>query len=61
MEFRDLKKQYSVLKEDMDKAIKVEERLFGYCFETEDQLSAMANFLEKDKEKKLKVVPFSNK
>ena len=47
--------------EDMDKAIKVEERLFGYCFETEDQLSAMANFLEKDKEKKLKVVPFSNK
>ena len=47
--------------EDMDKAIRVEERLFGSCFETEDQLSAMANFLEKDKEKKLKVVPFSNK
>jgi enoyl-CoA hydratase len=47
--------------EDMDKAIKVEERLFGACFETEDQLSAMANFLEKDKEKKLKVVPFNNK
>jgi enoyl-CoA hydratase len=47
--------------EDMDKAIRVEERLFGFCFETEDQISAMANFLEKDKEKKLKVVPFSNK
>ena len=47
--------------EDMDKAIRIEERLFGFCFETEDQLSAMANFLEKDKEKKLKVVPFNNK
>ena len=47
--------------EDMDKAIRIEERLFGFCFQTEDQISAMANFLEKDKEKKLKVVPFSNK
>jgi len=46
---------------DMDQAIVVEEKLFGDCFETEDQKAAMANFLEKDKEKKLKVVPFQNK
>ena len=45
----------------MDEAIVVEEKLFGDCFETEDQKAAMANFLEKDKEKKLKVVPFVNK
>ena len=45
----------------MDDAIVIEEKLFGDCFETEDQKAAMANFLEKDKEKKLKVVPFSNK
>ena len=46
---------------DMDAAIVIEEKLFGDCFETEDQKAAMANFLEKDKEKKLKVVPFVNK
>jgi len=46
---------------DMDQAIVIEEKLFGACFETEDQKAAMANFLEKDKEKKLKVVPFQNK
>lgn len=45
----------------MDEAIVIEEKLFGNCFETEDQKAAMANFLEKDKEKKLKVVPFQNK
>lgn len=45
----------------MDDAIVIEEKLFGDCFETEDQKTAMANFLEKDKEKKLKVVPFVNK
>ena len=45
----------------MDDAIEIEEKLFGDCFETEDQKAAMANFLEKDKEKKLKVVPFQNK
>ncbi len=45
---------------DMDAAIVIEEKLFGDCFETEDQRAAMANFLEKDKEKKLKVVPFKN-
>ena len=46
---------------DMDSAIVIEEKLFGDCFETEDQRAGMANFLEKDKEKKLKVVPFKNK
>ncbi len=45
----------------MDEAIVIEEKLFGDCFETQDQQAAMANFLEKDKEKKLKVVPFVNK
>ena len=49
------------LQVDMDQAIVIEEKLFGDCFETEDQKAAMANFLEKDKEKKLKVVPFVNK
>ena len=48
------------LQTDMDKAIVIEEKLFGDCFETEDQKAGMANFLEKDKEKKLKVVPFKN-
>ena len=46
---------------DMDKAIVIEEKLFGDCFETEDQKAGMGNFLEKDKEKKLKVVPFKNR
>ncbi len=45
----------------MDDAIVIEEKLFGSCFETEDQKAGMANFLEKDPEKKLKVVPFQNK
>ena len=49
------------LQVDMDKAIVIEEKLFGDCFETEDQKAGMGNFLEKDKEKKLKVVPFQNK
>ena len=49
------------LQVDMDQAIVVEEKLFGDCFETEDQKAGMGNFLEKDKEKKLKVVPFQNK
>ena len=43
----------------MDDAIVIEEKLFGSCFETEDQKAGMGNFLEKDKEKKLKVVPFN--
>ena len=49
------------LQADMDQAIVIEEKLFGDCFETEDQKAGMGNFLEKDKEKKLKVVPFQNK
>ena len=49
------------LQVDMDKAIVIEEKLFGDCFETEDQKAGMGNFLEKDKEKKLKVVPFKNR
>lgn len=44
----------------MDEAVVIEEKLFGSCFETEDQRAGMSNFLEKDKEKKLKVVPFKN-
>ncbi len=47
------------LEVDMDEAIVVEEKLFGSCFETEDQKAGMGNFLEKIK-KKLKVVPFKN-
>lgn len=49
------------LQVDMDKAVVIEEKLFGDCFETEDQKAGMGNFLEKDKSKKLKVVPFQNK
>lgn len=45
---------------DMDQAIVIEEKLFGDCFETEDQRAGMGNFL-KPKEEKLKVVPFQNK
>ncbi|MBO4617791.1 MAG: enoyl-CoA hydratase/isomerase family protein [Lachnospiraceae bacterium] len=48
------------LQVDMDAALLIEEKLFGDCFETEDQKAGMGNFLEKDKEKKLKVVPFKN-
>lgn len=48
------------LQVDMDQALVVEEKLFGDCFETEDQKAGMGNFLEKDKEKKLRVVPFKN-
>ena len=49
------------LQVDMDKAIEIEEELFGNCFETEDQRAGMGNFLEKDKSKNLKVLPFQNK
>lgn len=34
---------------DMDQAIVVEERLFGDCFETKDQVNAMTAFVEKRK------------
>ena len=34
---------------DMDSAIVIEEKLFGSCFETEDQREGMQAFLEKRK------------
>ena len=39
------------LQVDMDKAIVIEEELFGDCFETHDQKEGMGAFLEKRKEK----------
>lgn len=36
---------------DMDQAVAIEEKLFGDCFETEDQKYGMAFFLDKNKEK----------
>ena len=36
---------------DMDEALVIEEKLFGACFETEDQKYGMAFFLDKNKEK----------
>ena len=39
------------LQVDMDQAIVVEEKLFGSCFETHDQVEGMTAFLEKRKEK----------
>lgn len=39
------------LQVDMDKAVVVEEKLFGSCFETLDQKEGMGAFLEKRKEK----------
>ena len=47
------------LQTDMDQAIVIEEKLFGGCFETEDQKAGMGNFLA-PKEQKVKVVPFKN-
>lgn len=35
----------------MDDAIVIEEKLFGSCFETEDQKAGMGNFLEKIKKR----------
>ncbi|MGM9941021.1 MAG: enoyl-CoA hydratase-related protein [Bulleidia sp.] len=47
---------------DTDNALVVEEKLFGDCFETEDQKEGMANFLrKKDDPKKVKHVAFQNK
>ena len=37
------------LQVDMDRAIEIEEALFGSCFETEDQQNAMGAFVEKRK------------
>ena len=47
------------LQVDMDQAIVIEEKLFGDCFETEDQKAGMGNFLA-PKDQKVKVVPFKN-
>ena len=46
------------LDEDMDEALVIEEKLFGACFETEDQKYGMAFFLDKNKEKEKE--PFKN-
>ncbi len=43
---------------DMDQALVIEEKLFGGCFETEDQKYGMAFFLDKNKEKVK--APFKN-
>ena len=43
----------------MDDAVVIEEKLFGDCFETEDQKYGMAFFLDKNKEKVKE--PFQNK
>lgn len=43
---------------DMDEAIVIEEKLFGDCFETEDQRYGMAFFLDKNKDKVKE--PFKN-
>lgn len=43
---------------DMDQAIVIEEKLFGDCFETQDQRYGMAFFLDKNKEKVKE--PFKN-
>lgn len=47
------------LEADMDEALVIEEKLFGDCFETEDQKYGMAFFLDKNKEKVKE--PFQNK
>ena len=39
---------------DMDKAIEIEEKLFGDCFETSEQKDGMQNFLNKSKKPKNK-------
>ncbi len=50
------------LEVNMDEAIVVEEKLFGDCFESEDQREGMANFLrKKDDPNKVKKVAFKNK
>ena len=37
------------LQVDMDRAVTIEEKLFGSCFETADQKEGMSAFLEKRK------------
>ena len=45
---------------NIDDAVAFEEKLFGDCFETEDQKAGMGNFLA-PKEEKVKVVDFKNR
>ena len=47
------------LQTDIASAVEIEEKLFGDCFETEDQKYGMAFFLDRNKEKVKK--PFINK
>ncbi len=47
------------LQTDIDNALTIEEKLFGDCFETEDQKYGMAFFLDRNKEKVKE--PFKNK
>ncbi|MCH5268746.1 MAG: enoyl-CoA hydratase/isomerase family protein [Lachnospiraceae bacterium] len=47
------------LQVSIDEAIVIEEKLFGDCFETEDQKAGMGNFLA-PKDQKVKVVEFKN-
>ncbi len=47
------------LQTDIDEAIVIEEKLFGDCFETEDQKYGMAFFLDRNKDKVKE--PFQNK
>ncbi|MCR5595841.1 MAG: enoyl-CoA hydratase/isomerase family protein [Lachnospiraceae bacterium] len=50
------------LEVNMDEAVVIEEKLFGDCFETEDQRAGMGNFLKKkDDPTKVKVVDFQNR
>ncbi len=50
------------IQQEMDDAIVTEEKLFGSCFESEDQKEGMANFLrKKDDPAKVKHVAFQNK
>ena len=48
----DCKKILTEAEGNMDKAIEIEERLFGNCFETDDQIEGMTAFLEKRKVEK---------
>ncbi len=48
------------LQVSIEEGVAIEEKLFGDCFETEDQRAGMGNFLA-PKDQKVKVVPFKNK
>ena len=49
------------LQVSIDEGVAIEEKLFGSCFESEDQKEGMANFLrKKDDPAKVKHVAFKN-